>query len=119
MEQPSFPLLGSHDSEAGIVFKGHYINIHTESKDTIENSIIPYSSICTVDEQHLREGMSQLRRINIHLICGRTRVVETNNSEHAEQILLHLLRNTMQPRMNNTTMTSTPTAPTQATTKDD
>jgi hypothetical protein len=51
----------------------------------------------------LRDGMSQLRRINIHLICGRTRTVETNNSNDAEQILLHLLRNTMQPRNNNHT----------------
>jgi hypothetical protein len=101
MDFPSFPLLGAHDSEVMVIFKGHYINVHTESKDTIENSIIPYSSICSVDEQHLREGSSQLRRINIHLICGRTRTVETNNTEHAEQILLNLLRNTMQPNKNN------------------
>jgi hypothetical protein len=101
MDFPSFSLLSAHDSTTSIVFKGHYINIHTESKDTVENAIIPYSSICSVDEEHLRDGMSQLRRINIHLLCGRTRTVETNNTTDAEQILLHLLRNTMQPRTNN------------------
>jgi len=98
MDFPSYPLLSSHNGVVTIVFKGHYINIHTEQKDTIENSIIPYSSVCAVDEEHLRDGMSQLRRIHIHLTCGRARVIETNNSEHAEQILLHLLRNTMQPK---------------------
>ncbi len=101
MDFPTFSLLGAHDSETSIVFKAHYINIHTESKDTVENEIVPYSSICSVDEEHLRDGMSQLRRINIHLICGRTRTVETNNTADAEQILLNLLRNTMQPRTNN------------------
>lgn len=96
MDNISFPLLCSRGGQLTITFKTHYINIHNEIKDNIENSIIPYSSVCSVDEEHLRDGTSQIRRIHIHLNCSRTRTLETNNSNDAEQILLNLLRNTIQ-----------------------
>jgi hypothetical protein len=98
MEFPVYPLLCGRGGNMNIVFKSHYINIHNELKDTVENSIIPYASVCAVDEEHLRDGGSQLRRISIYMTCGRTRIVETNNGVDAEQILLHLLRNTIQPK---------------------
>ena len=99
MDFPTFPLLCGRGGNMNIIFKGHYINIHNELKDTVENSIIPYASVCAVDEEHLRDGASsQLRRISIYMTCSRTRIIETNNGEHAEQILLNLLRNTMQPK---------------------
>lgn len=102
MDFPTFPLLCTRGGQMNLVFKHHYINIHNELRDTVENSIIPYSSVCSVDEEHLRDGSSQLRRIHIHLLDGRTKTVETNDSTHAEQILVHLLRNTLHPAKTST-----------------
>lgn len=98
MDFPSFPLLCGRGGSMSIVFKTHYINIHNELADSVENSIIPYASICGVDEEHLTDGSSQLRRIHINLLCSRTKTIETNHSDNAEQILFNLLRNTIRNR---------------------
>lgn len=91
MSFPSYALLCGRGGSLSITFKPHYLAIHNELKDSVENSIIPYTSICGVDEEHLNDGLSQLRRIHINLICSRVKSIETNRAEDAEQILLHLL----------------------------
>lgn len=91
MSFPSYSLLCGRGGSLSITFKPHYLAIHNELKDSVENSIIPYNSICSVDEEHLNDGSSRLRRIHINLICSRVKSIETDQSQDAEEILLHLL----------------------------
>lgn len=98
MSFPSFALLCGRGGSLSITFKPHYVIIHNELKDGVENSIIPYTSICGVDEEHLNDGSSQLRRIHINLVCSRVKSIETNSADDAEQILLHLLSNTIKSK---------------------
>lgn len=95
MNFPSYSLLCGRGGSLSITFKPHYLAIHNELKDSVENSIIPYGSICSVDEEHLNDGSSQLRRIHINLVCSRVKSIETNHAEDAEQMLLHLLSHTL------------------------
>lgn len=98
MDNPTFQLLCARGGEMTITFKTHYINIHNELKDTVENMIIPYSSVCCVEEEHLKDGQVHLRRIHIMLTSGKIKTLESNRIDDAEQILLNLLRNTLHPR---------------------
>jgi hypothetical protein len=98
MSFPTYSLLCGRGGSLSITFKPHYLAIHDELKDSVENSIIPYTSICSVDEEHLNDGKSRLRRININLICSRIKSIETDKAEDAEQILLHLLSNTIKTK---------------------
>ena len=98
MSFPSYKLLCGRGGSLSITFKPHYIAIHNELKDSVENSIIPYSSICGVDEEHLNDGSSKLRRIHINLLCTRVKSIETDQSKDAEEILLHLLSHTLKSK---------------------
>jgi len=98
MSFPSYALLCGRGGSLSITFKPHYVAIHNELKDSVENSIIPYTSICGVDEEHLNDGSSRLRRIHINLICSRVKSIETDQSQDAEQILLHLLSHTLKSK---------------------
>lgn len=98
MSFPSYSLLCGRGGSLSITFKPHYVAIHNEFKDSVENSIIPYTSICGVDEEHLNDGSARLRRIHIHLMCSRVKSIETNHSQDAEEILLHLLSHTLKSK---------------------
>lgn len=98
MSFPSYSLLCGRGGALSITFKPHYLAIHNELKDSVENSIIPYNSICSVDEEHLNDGSSRLRRIHINLICTRVKSIETDQSQDAEEILLHLLSHTLKSK---------------------
>jgi hypothetical protein len=98
MSFPTYSLLCGRGGSLSITFKPHYIAIHNELKDSVENSIIPYRSICGVDEEHLNDGSSRLRRIHINLLCSRVKSIETDKTDDAEQILLHLLSNTIKTK---------------------
>jgi hypothetical protein len=95
MSFPTYSLICGRGGSMSITFKTHYLAIHNELKDSVENSIIPYTSICGVDEEHLNDGLSSLRRIHINLICSRIKSIESDNSKDAEEILLHLLSHTI------------------------
>lgn len=95
MSFPTYSLLCGRGGSLSITFKPHYVSLHNELRDSVENSIIPYSSICGVDEEHLNDGSSRLRRIHINLVCSRVKSIETDQSQDAEEILLHLLSHTL------------------------
>lgn len=91
MSFPSYALLCGRGGSLNITFKPNYLTIHNQLKDSVENSIIPYTSICSVDEEHLNDGSSTLRRIHINLTCSRSKTVETTHLNDAEAIMLELL----------------------------
>lgn len=97
MSNATFPLLCARGGNKAISFHPLYINISNQLDDSVESSIIPYTSVCSVFEEHLNNGNATLRRMNIHLNCSMVQTIETNDSKQAEEILIHLLRNTLVP----------------------
>lgn len=69
--------------------------IHNQLKDLSENVIIPYTSVCHVEEEYINDGLSTLRRIHIHLLNGKLKTIESNSLKDAEQVLLLLLSNAL------------------------
>lgn len=106
MSYPKFELLCNRGGTSSIIFKPHYVMMHNQLKDVAENVIIPYTSICSVEEEHINDGLSTLRRIHIHLNCGRTKLLESNRLKEAEEILLLLLSNAMKIPMQACCMTT-------------
>lgn len=95
MSHVTFPLLCGRGGKKAISFHPLYINISNQLHESVESSIIPYHSLCSVFEEHLNNGDATLRRMNIHLNCGTMQTIETNDGKQAEEILIHLLRNAL------------------------
>lgn len=95
MSHFEFPLLCGRGGKKTINFHSLYVTIKNQLHDSVESSIVPYRSISFVFEEHLNNVEEGLRRMNIHLNCGVTHTIETNDAQAAEEILVHLLKNAL------------------------